>query len=285
MEDDEVGGDDDEMRSTGGEEDGDEDAMEVDESATIQLFHRSEEPGKHRLAQPAPTLSLSRGFEWYGPSEPTEVEEDLSDSGAESDRDDQSHKKKRKKRKEIEEDLTAELHTRMPESNADFERILLGSPDSSYVWIQYMSFQLQISEIDKAREIGRRAFKTINFCEEQERLNVWIALLNLENVYGTDDSLDATFKEAARANDSKTIHLRLASILEQSGKHDKAVEQYKKTCKKFGASSKVWAMFAEFYLKAGNLEEARKLLPRSFQSLEKRKRRVFFDSFANGLIH
>jgi len=126
MEDDEVGGDDDEMRSTRGEEDDDEDAMEVDESATIQLFHRSEEPGKHRLAQPAPTLSLSRGFKWYGPSEPTEVEEDLSDSGAESDRDDQFHKKKRKKRKEIEEDLTAELHTKMPESNADFERILLG---------------------------------------------------------------------------------------------------------------------------------------------------------------
>jgi len=278
MEGDEVGGDDDdEMRSTRSEGDDDEDAMEVDESATIQLFHRSEKPGKNigSLARPAPTLSLSRGFEWYGPNEPTEVGEDLSDSGGESDRDDQSHKKKRKKRKEIEEDLTAKLHTKMPESNADFERVLLGSPDSSYVWIQYMSFQLQISEIDKAREIGRRAFKTINFREEQERLNVWIALLNLENVYGTDDSLDTTFKEAARANDSKTVHLRLASILEQSGKHDKAVEQYKKTCKKFGASSKVWAMFAEFYLKAGNLEEARKLLPRSFQSLEKRKRRVF----------
>jgi len=264
--------DDDEMRSTRGEGDDDEDAMEVDESATIQLFHRSEEPGKSS-AMPAPTLSLSHGFEWYGPSEPTEVEEGLSDSDGESDRDDQSHKKKRKKRKEIEEDLTAKLHTKIPESNADFERILLGSPDSSYVWIQYMSFQLQISEINKAREIGKRAFRTINFREEQERLNVWIALLNLENIYGTDDSLDATFKEAARANDSKTIHLRLASILEQSGKHDKAVEQYKKTCKKFGASSKVWAMFAEFYLRVGNLEEARKLLPRSFQSLEKRKRR------------
>lgn len=278
MEDDEVGGDEnDEMRSTREEGDEDEDAMEVDERATIQPFHRSEEPRKNlgSSTMPAPILSLSRGFEWYGPSEPAEVEEDLSDSEGESDRDDQSRKKKRKKRKKIEEDLTAELHTKVPESNADFERILLGSPDSSYVWIQYMSFQLQISEIDKAREIGRRAFKTINFREEQERLNVWIALLNLENVYGTDDSLDAIFKEAARANDSKTIYLRLASILEQSEKHDKAVEQYKKTCKKFGASSKVWAMFAEFYLKAGNLEEARKLLPRSFQSLEKRKRRFF----------
>ena len=81
-----------------------------------------------------------------------------------------------------------------------------------------MSFQLQISEIDKAREIAKRAIETINFREEQERLNVWIALLNLENVYGTEESLENVFKDAARANDSKTVHLRLAAIFDQSGK-------------------------------------------------------------------
>ena len=110
------------------------------------------------------------------------------------------------------------MHTKPPESNADFERLLLGAPNSSYLWIQYMSFQLPLSEVDKAREIARRAIKTINFREEKERLNVWIALLNLENVYGTDESLDAVFKEAARANDSKTVHLRLAAIFDQSDK-------------------------------------------------------------------
>ncbi|KAF5352778.1 hypothetical protein D9756_006044 [Leucocoprinus leucothites] len=258
------------------EEDEGEDAMQVDESVATQLFHRSKKPDKsaEASAAPAPVLSLGGGFKWHGMDEPQEAdgtEDDSSDSQDEHDEDHQSRKKRKKKRKEIEQDLTAELHTKTPESNADFERVLLGSPNSSYVWIQYMSFQLQLSEIDKAREIGRRAFKTINFREEQERLNVWIALLNLENAYGTDESLDATFKEAARANDSKTIHLRLASIFEQSGKHGKAVEQYQKTCKKFGASSKVWTLFAEFHLKAGHIEEARKLLPRSFQSLEKRK--------------
>jgi rRNA biogenesis protein RRP5 len=83
-----------------------------------------------------------------------------------------------------------------------------------------MSFLLQLSEIDKAREIGRRAIETINFREEQEHLNVWIALLNVENVYGTDESLEAVFKDAARHNDSKTIHLRAAAILDQSQKHE-----------------------------------------------------------------
>lgn len=54
----------------------------------------------------------------------------------------------------------------------------------------------------------------------------------------------------------------------------KAEEQYKRTCKKFSQSSKVWTLFGEHYLKRGMLEEARKLLPRSLQSLEKRKRQL-----------
>jgi len=83
-----------------------------------------------------------------------------------------------------------------------------------------MSFQLQLSEIDKAKEIAKRSLRTINFREEGEKLNVWIALLNLENKYGTDDSLEAVFKDAARHNDSKTIHLRLAAIFDESDRHD-----------------------------------------------------------------
>ena len=106
----------------------------------------------------------------------------------------------------------------MPESTADFERHLLASPDSSYLWIQYMSFQLQLAEVEKAKDIGRRALQTINIREEQEKLNVWIALLNLENTYGTDESLETVFKDAARHNDSKTVHLRFAAILDESQK-------------------------------------------------------------------
>jgi len=167
----------------------------------------------HSKTSQAPSLALSAGFQW------NDAPQD-EDGNASSDDDDETDKptKKRRKRKEIEQDLTADMATRTPQSNADFERLLLGSPNSSYLWIQYMSFQLPLSEIDKAREIARRALKTINFREEQEKLNVWIALLNLENVYGSDESLETTFKEAARSNDSKTIHLKLAAIFDQSDK-------------------------------------------------------------------
>lgn len=143
-----------------------------------------------------------------------------SSSTDEDDAGEPTPKKPSKKKIGIEYDLTADMHARLPESIADFERLLLGSPNSSYLWIQYMSFQLQLSEIEKAKEIGKRALRTINFREEDEKLNVWIALLNLENKYGTHESLEVVFKDACRHNDSKTIHLRLASIFDETDRHD-----------------------------------------------------------------
>ncbi|KAH9898165.1 U3 snoRNP-associated protein Rrp5 [Cubamyces lactineus] len=271
-EDDEEGSEDDEEQDddVGSDNDSDDNedaAMDVDLSMDLQKPSESTAPAS--ASTPQETLNLENGFQWSAPQPGENVN---MESDEDSDEDDQAEsKKKKKKRKEIELDLTADMHTKVPESNADFERLLLGSPNSSYLWIQYMSFQLQISEIDKAREIAKRALKTINFREEQEKLNVWIALLNLENVYGTDESLESTFKDAARHNDSKTVHLRMAEIFEQSDKPEKAEEQFKRTVKKFSQSSKVWTLFAEHYLKRGMVEEARKLLPRSLQSLEKHK--------------
>ncbi|KAL0580810.1 rRNA biogenesis protein rrp5 [Marasmius crinis-equi] len=254
----------------------DDDAMQVDIDVDLQPQllkpSTSTAPSTQQSAGP---LQLSSGFQWFGN---TQEEEDLVSSD-DSD-EDAPAKKKKKKKKEIEYDLTADMHNKVPESTADFERVLLGSPNSSFLWIQYMSFQLQLSEIEKAREIGRRALQTISFREETEKLNVWTALLNLENSYGTEESLDAVFKEAARANDSKTIHLRLASILDQSDKTEKAEEQYKRTCKKFGLSSKVWTLWSEHYLRRGEIEESRKLLPRALQRLEKRKHLKTISRFA-----
>ena len=206
-----------------GSEDNEADQIHVD--ATIQSHpfgHASPAHGPSNASivePPVPSLKIAGGFQWSGNGAPSE-EEVLSESSSdESDSCEQTGRKKKRRRKEIEQDLTADMHSRTPASNADFERLLLGSPNSSYLWIQYMSFQLQLSEVEKARELGQRALKTINFREEQEKLNVWIGLLNLENVYGTDETMNTTFKEAARHNDSKTVHLRLASIFDQTEKH------------------------------------------------------------------
>jgi len=164
------------------------------------------------------TLELAAPLRWNVNLE-TEPDRESSDEIS-SDEEDAPTRKRRKRKHEIQHDLTTDLQTRTPQSSADFERLLLGSPNSSYLWVQFMAFQLQLSEVEKAREVGHRALKAINFREEQERLNVWIALLNLEVTYGTTASLETVFKEAARANDSKTIHWRLAILLDASQKHE-----------------------------------------------------------------
>ena len=190
-------------------------------------YHPTQASSIPKFAAPS-SLPLAGGFHWSGDVPSLNEDEEVGSSSDESD-DAEKPSKKKRKRKEIEQDLTSEIRTKTPDSNADFERLLLGSPNSSYLWIQYMSFQLPLSELDKAREIARRGIQTINFREEKEKLNVWIALLNLENIYGTEDSLQAVFKEAARANDSKTVHLRLASILDQAEKPEVSQPTYKRT--------------------------------------------------------
>lgn len=129
------------------------------------------------------------------------------------------HKKKKSKQPEI-EDKTGDLMKQKPEVSADYERLLLGSPNSSYLWIQYMSHLLNLSEFDKAREIGERALKTINYKEEQEKMNIWIALMNLENNYGSDETMAGVLKRALQTCNQKKIYMTLVEIYEKSNKFE-----------------------------------------------------------------
>ena len=60
----------------------------------------------------------------------------------------------------------------------------------------------------------------MNSREEKERLDVWTALLHLENDFGSDDLLAETFKEASQYNDSREMHERMIKIYIGSGKLD-----------------------------------------------------------------
>ncbi|KAM0789071.1 hypothetical protein ACM66B_003134 [Microbotryomycetes sp. NB124-2] len=157
-----------------------------------------------------------------------------------------------------------------PASAADFERLLLGEPSSSFLWIQYVSFFIGLSQLDKARETAQRALKTINFRQEDEKLNVWTALLNLEHAYGDDKSLDKVFKDALQMNDAKRVYQRMLDIHERASEFEAEETLYKKFVRKFGSHPDVWTSFAQFYLRQQQPDDARALLPRSLKSLEKR---------------
>ena len=206
-------------------------------------------------------------------------------------------KRRRKKEKERQEQMVKEKEAKLldakhaPETAEEFERLVMSSPNSSFIWIKYMAFHLELTEIDKAREVrssliivalmppacaisfvcalvcdltafcvfacmlactsetdsrcrggeqvSERALKTINFREEQEKLNVWVARLNLENLYGSRETLMNKFEEACKLNDAKKMHMQLLAIFEKNGEAQVTEHFFKTLTRKFRSSCKV----------------------------------------------
>ncbi|EXM23643.1 hypothetical protein FOTG_09083 [Fusarium oxysporum f. sp. vasinfectum 25433] len=188
------------------EDDEDDEEEEEDDDEDVEM---EDQPTKKK----SKGLGAGKKSEWS--ADPFDEPESESE---EQSKDNEKTKKKRRNRDEIQVDRTAELDANGPQTSSDYERLLLGQPDSSELWIAYMAFQMQVSELSKAREVAERAIKSINIREETEKLNVWVAYLNLEVAYGTKQTVEEVFKRACQYNDAQEVHERLASIYIQSEK-------------------------------------------------------------------
>lgn len=210
---------------SGDEDEEDDDEDEDDEDEEMRSVKSAEDDDEEddvdsededEIVKPAAGLGAA-GFDWTGATldldDKKAASDDDSDDGA-------SKKKKRSKKATIKEDRTGDLDAFGPQSVADYERLLLGQPNNAELWVRYMVFQRELNEIEKARQIARRALATMNPREEKERLDVWTALLHLENDFGSPDLIDETFKEACQNNDSREVHERMIKIYISSGKLD-----------------------------------------------------------------
>ncbi|KAG5519000.1 hypothetical protein PMAC_002531 [Pneumocystis sp. 'macacae'] len=175
--------------------------------------------------------------------------------------------KKKKKDIDLSEDKTAILNELEPNTPVDFERLLLSSPDSSYIWIKFMAFHVQLSEFNKAREVGERALRSINYRNEKEKFNIWIALMNLENTFGTEESLNNIFKKACEFNDPKLVMKNLCSIFIRSKKNEKADELFQLMIKKYNKSLDVWVNYESFLMENNNCDLSRELFFLSLKNL------------------
>lgn len=68
-----------------------------------------------------------------------------------------------------------------PKTVNDFERLLVSDQDQSFLWIKYMAFMLDKLDIEAARRVAERAVKSVGISAESDKLNLWIAYMNLEN--------------------------------------------------------------------------------------------------------
>ncbi|KAI5457806.1 hypothetical protein BGZ63DRAFT_515567 [Mariannaea sp. PMI_226] len=262
----------------GSDEDEDEEEEEDDEDEDEEDDDDdSEEEEETRPTKKTKGLGAGKKSEWaadpFANSE-SESEEQSKDDG-------DKKKKKKRSKTEIEVDKTAELDVNGPQTSSDYERLLLGQPDSSELWIAYMAFQMQVSELSKAREVAERAIKSINIREEEEKLNVWVAYLNLEVAYANKHSVEEVFKRACQYNDEQKVYERLASIYIQSEKLKAADELFQAMVKKFGAKSpRVWENYAHFLHATRNeTDRARALLPEAIKRLGKAHHRDLYSRF------
>ena len=72
-----------------------------------------------------------------------------------------------------------------PKSIEDFERLLVANQDQSYLWIQYIAFMLDNIDVVAARKVAERAVKSVSMSNEQDKLNIWTAYMNLESNFGS----------------------------------------------------------------------------------------------------
>ncbi|XP_067114996.1 protein RRP5 homolog isoform X2 [Osmerus mordax] len=252
------------------EEEEEDDAMVVEE--------KSNTPKVKPAAAPA-RLQVSGGFSWDAalstlkPASATPEGEDSSEGEEEQGQRQKKTRHERHAEKRQAEKALSEREAELmdpalrPQDAGSFERLLLASPDSSLLWLQYMAFHLQATQIEQARAVAERALKTISFREEQEKLNVWVALLNLENLYGSEESLKKAFERALQFCEPLPVYQQLADIYAKSGKTKEAENLYKKIVKRFRQDKAVWLSYASFLLQQGQSDACSALLQRALNSL------------------
>ncbi|XP_078499820.1 protein RRP5 homolog isoform X1 [Lissotriton helveticus] len=284
-------------------------SKEEDDSGVEVYFREQDEEGtkeeKSKQAQKhtqdtAPRLQVSSDFTWdvslntLKVVQPDEREADSSDS--DEDEEQQSkQKKKTKKDKEVEKqqaekelskiESTLMDPTRQPQTADDFDRLVLSSPNSSILWLQYMAFHLHATEIEKARAVAERALKTISFREEQEKLNVWVAFLNLENLYGTEETLMKVFDRAVQYNEPLKVFMQLGDIYSNAEKFKQADDLYNAMLKRFRKEKSVWLKYATYLFKQGQKDEAHRLLQRALKCLPDKEHVDVISKFAQLEFH
>ncbi|XP_067657423.1 protein RRP5 homolog [Haliotis asinina] len=235
-----------------------------------------------------PRLSLSAGFSFSEDFSvgPTHVSDDSSDDEVEETKPVKKTAHERRQER-IEEEKKIYAYERqqlegdqVPVTSNDFDRLVLQSPNSSLLWTRYMAFHLETAEIEKARTVAERALKTISFREEQEKLNVWLAYMNLENMYGGEAQLTAVFDRALQQNDPIKVYKQMVQVYSGSGKMEEAEKMYNTMTKKFTQDKTVWTGFGLFFFKNGRPEAARKLLQRCLKSLDKKDHVEMISKFA-----
>ncbi|CAD5225467.1 unnamed protein product [Bursaphelenchus xylophilus] len=167
------------------------------------------------------------------------------------------------------------------ENPADFDRLLTMSPNSSELWIKYMTLFASQGKLKEARDIVKRALEAINYREQQELFNVWTASLNLELIFGTPETFKQVFEKATVSMDALKVHRKVIDIYKHHKKTTEALELYDQMMKKFKHDDiELWFEYAHFLYETENADKARNLMKRALDSQPKKHHVSIMSRFA-----
>ncbi|XP_045137671.1 protein RRP5 homolog [Portunus trituberculatus] len=256
-----------------------------EEDSITNPVNEGEEPSDSEMenlrsdsANQKPCLTVKTGFVW-------DVPDTLENPELDSESEDEEQSKKRMKqlkksdRIAMAQEEEQRLHqlelsrleeSQTPQSALEFEAFLQKSPNSSAVWIQFISFHLESAEVDKAKAVAHRALQVISTQEEEERLNIWTVLLRLEVLYGSPETVAEVYKEALTTSDHLKIHLAMAMVYAEANKIKEAEGVYFNMTKKFSQELSVWVKAGIFFFSHNMMKEGRHYMERALRSLDKK---------------
>ncbi|CAM67435.1 rRNA biogenesis protein-like protein [Leishmania infantum JPCM5] len=173
-------------------------------------------------------------------------------------------RQQRTRRRKLEEAIDAYergMETAVPTSPEEFQRLLLANPNSSYVWTQYMAYHVGLQQYEAARQVAEKALSTIGVREQEELLNVWVAYLNIENLYGTEESLSAVFRRAQqRQLNQLVLFERLADIYAASRKPNQLLALCRAMTGKFRTERRTWERLGIVLVDQGKRDQLKRTL-------------------------
>ncbi|GFT15569.1 protein RRP5 homolog [Trichonephila clavipes] len=119
--------------------------------------------------------------------------------------------------------------------------------------------------------MGKSCLNLYNFRKDDEKLNVWKALLNLEARYGTKESLFSIFEDALKYNDKKKTYFHLLELLIDAEKTEEIESFSQRILKHFKSEKDVHLILCTYYMKAGKTKEARNIYKRCLQCVPQKE--------------
>ncbi|OII76937.1 S1 RNA binding domain-containing protein [Cryptosporidium andersoni] len=167
-----------------------------------------------------------------------------------------------------------------PQSINDFERLLISHKDVSSLWIKYMSYFLELDELEKARIVAERALRNVSYSEDMERWNIWIAYLNMEIAFGKFNINNSSEKELPKnfellferayrnVGNPKKLYIQCSQSLSKFNYNVWSLLILEKALKKFSKSRKVWLEYIKCLFKNNKVQQARdEVIPKALQSI------------------